>query len=80
MKQLTAIVIGAGGRGTAYCRYMQALPEKYKVVGVADPVEEKRRVVKEMHGIADEMCFETWEDILALPKMADLVVIATSDH
>ena len=80
MKQLTAIVIGAGGRGTAYCRYMQALPEKYKVIGVADPVAEKRRVIKEMHGIADEMCFETWEDILALPKMADLVVIATSDN
>lgn len=80
MKQLKVILIGAGGRGTMYCNYMASMPEKYKVIGVADPAAERRRVLKEMHGIADEMCFETWEDILALPKMADLAVIATSDN
>ena len=80
MKQLTAILIGAGGRGTAYSRYMNAMPEKYKLVGVADPIPEKRRVIKEMWNLPEEMCFESWEDILALPKMADIAVIATSDH
>ena len=80
MKQLTAILIGAGGRGTAYSRYMNAMPDKYKLVGVADPIPEKRRVIKEMWNLPEEMCFESWEDILALPKMADIAVIATSDH
>lgn len=79
MKQLKVILIGAGGRGTAYVTQMKEMPEKYKVVGVAEPIAEKRRVIKEMHGISDDMCFETWEDILALPKLADLAVIATSD-
>lgn len=80
MKQLTAILIGAGNRGTAYCKYMKAMPEKYKLIGVADPVAEKRRVIKEMWDLPDEMCFETWEDILNLPKMADVLVLATSDN
>ena len=80
MKQLTAILIGAGGRGTAYSRYMNAMPEKYKLIGVADPIPEKRRVIKEMWNLPEEMCFESWDDILALPKMADIAVIATSDH
>ncbi|MBQ8497197.1 MAG: Gfo/Idh/MocA family oxidoreductase [Clostridia bacterium] len=79
MKQLKVILIGAGGRGTTYVTQMKSMPEKYKVIGVADPIAEKRRVIKEMHDIPDEMCFETWEDLLALPKFADLVVIATSD-
>ena len=80
MKQLTAILIGAGGRGTSYSRYMKSMPEKYKLIGVADPIAEKRRVIKEMWDLSDEMCFESWEDILALPKMADILVLATSDN
>ena len=79
MKQLKVILIGAGGRGTNYSRTMKSMPEKYKIIGVAEPFAEKRRFIKEMYDIPDDMCFETWEDLLALPKIADLVVIATSD-
>lgn len=80
MKQLTAILIGAGGRGTAYSTQMHMMSEKYKIIAVADPNGEKRRVIKEMFGFAEDMCFESWEDILSCPKMADLAVITTSDH
>ena len=80
MKQLTAILIGAGGRGTGYAKTMLSASEKYKIVGVADPVPEKRRVIREMFDIPEEMCFSDWREILALPKAADLAVIATSDN
>ena len=76
MKQLTVILIGAGGRGTSYSRYMKSMPEKYKLIGVADPIAEKRRVIKELWNLSEEMCFESWEDILSLPKMADILVLA----
>lgn len=79
MKQITAILIGAGGRGTTYAKKMLAMSEKYKIVAVADPIAEKRRVIKEMFDIPENMCFTDWKDVLALPKMADMVVIATSD-
>ena len=80
MKQLSVILIGAGNRGTMYCTHMKSMPERYKVVGVAEPSAERRRIIKEMWNLSDDMCFENWEDILALPKMADLALIATSDN
>ena len=79
MKQLTAILIGAGGRGTAYARTMHEMGEKYKIVAVADLNEEKRRVIREMFDIPEEMCFSDFRELLALPKMADIAIIATSD-
>ncbi len=80
MKQFTAIVIGAGGRGTTYTNKMGDMPEKFKVVGVAEPIEDRREYVKNKHGIADEHCFDTWEKILDIPKFADIAIIATMDR
>ena len=80
MKQLTVVLIGAGGRGSAYAKHMHMTPEKYKIVAVADPNKEKCRVIREMYGFSEDMCFSDWKDLLALPKMADIAVIATSDN
>ena len=79
MKQFSVILIGAGGRGSTYVGYMKKMPEKYKVIGVAEPVEVKRKRIAEEHGIPEENCFCDWRDILSRPKMADLAVIATMD-
>jgi predicted dehydrogenase len=80
MKQLTAILIGAGGRGTAYAKTMRSMSEKYKIVAVADLLAEKRRVIREMFDIPEEMCFSDFRELLSLPKMADIAIIATSDN
>ena len=80
MKQLQVIVLGAGNRGTRYATIMSTLPELYKVVAVADPVKSHRDHIQKMHNIPDEMCFSSWKDALALPKMADVALIATVDN
>ena len=79
MKQLKVILIGAGNRGRTYCRYMKSMPEKYKVVGVAEPHDLRRTEFAKQYGIPDEACFESWEGLLSKPKMADIAVIATND-
>ena len=79
-KQFKVIVIGAGSRGTTYTNIMHMVPEKFKVVGVAEPIEDRRDYIKEKHGVADECCFESWENILAVPKFADVAIIATMDR
>ncbi len=79
MKTYSVIVIGAGQRGKRYTDVMKTCPEKFKVIAVAEPIENRRNHIKNKHGIADDMCFESWEDILALPKMADLAIISTMD-
>ena len=79
MKQFSVILIGAGNRGRTYCNFMAHMPEKYKIVGVAEPHDLRREEFAKQHGIPAEACFKSWEDILSLPKMADIAVIATMD-
>ena len=79
-KQFKVIVIGAGGRGTGYTNIMSSTPDMFKVVGVAEPIDDRREYIKEKHGIAEENCFDTWEKILAVPKFADVAIISTMDR
>ena len=77
MKTYSVVIIGAGRRGSTYANEMLKLGNKFKVVGVADPIKERRDFVQSRHGFSDDMCFNSWEDILAKPKMADIAVFAT---
>ena len=80
MKPITAIIIGAGDRGSTYARAMAGMPEKFQVVGVADPAKPCRENIQDMFRLPPERCFSSWEEILDQPKMADLAVIATMDQ
>lgn len=80
MKKLKAIIIGAGDRGKTYAARMKENEEKYEVVGVAEPIEDRRTTIQKKHNIPDENCFDTWEKILDIPKFADIAVIATMDR
>ena len=79
MKQYSFILIGAGGRGMTYTREMLKMPEKYKLVGMADPLDYKRERCMTEFGLAAEQCYADWREILAKPKMADIAIIATMD-
>ena len=80
MKKLSVVLIGAGMRGTAYTDIMLENPEKFKVVAVAEPVDGRREKIKKLHNIPDDMCFYTWEDVLAKPKLTDIAIISTMDE
>ncbi|MBQ7950642.1 MAG: Gfo/Idh/MocA family oxidoreductase [Clostridia bacterium] len=75
---LKVILIGAGDRGRIYVSRMPK--DKFKVVGVAEPVAKLREFIKEEYQLSDDMCFESWEDILAKPKFADVAIISTMDR
>lgn len=80
MKQFSVIVIGSGGRGQRYTDIMAEHPDKFKVVGVAEPIEDRLEYIKTKHGIPDGHCFDTWEKILDIPKFADIAIISTMDR
>lgn len=81
MKELSVILIGAGDRGTIYTTNMarECFEGKFRVVGVADPIEQRRMRIKDMWSIPDDKCFHYGQEMLDQPKFADLAVIATSD-
>ncbi len=81
MKQITAILLGAGQRGAeVYAAYALNFPNELKIVGVAEPREDRRNAFQKLHQISEENCVADWEELMNRPKMADCVIIATQDN
>lgn len=79
VKQVTAVVIGAGSRGTwAYVN--KAVPGTLKVVGVAEPDDLRRENLRKTYNIDINNCFRSYEELFAKPRFADLAIICTNDR
>jgi len=80
-RKITIAVVGAGSRGlNCYGQYIHEHPDQAKVVAVAEPREFYRTEAARRFQIPPENVFADWKDLLARPKLADAVIIATSDR
>jgi predicted dehydrogenase len=79
-KQLSAVIVGAGHRAIQYASYAEQHPEELKIVGVADPVERRRRQTAARFGFSEENCYDSAEKLAAAPRFADVVINGTMDH
>ncbi len=81
MKKVTLALIGAGDRGmNCYAPYTLENPWKAEFVAVAERDPEKRRQFAESYHISPKYCFDDFEEMLKGPKVADAVMICTSDQ
>jgi len=80
MKKLKVIIIGAGNRGNRYAKHMTENLDKYEIVAMADPQPSRQENFQVNYGVPADKCYNSWEEILAQPKMADVCVIATVDN
>lgn len=76
---VTAIIAGAGHRALGYAELAKIYPDKLKIVGVADPLADRRRYCREYFGFAEDMCFESAEELAKHGKQADAVINGTMD-
>jgi hypothetical protein len=79
-KPITVITLGGGNRGTVYGNYAATFPDQIKIVGVAEPIPYRNEKYAKKHNIPANMRFNTWEDVLSKPKMADAVIISMPDN
>lgn len=80
MKTITAILIGAGQRGSeAYAPYALAHPDEIQFIAVAEPDPARRQAFAAAHHIPMDQQFESWEALLARPQLADAALVATQD-
>lgn len=77
---VTAVLIGAGHRGTIYADYAKEHPDELQIVAVADNNSERRRRTARKHKIAAEHCYHDWKEVFTKEKLADAVIIATPDQ
>ncbi|TWI79139.1 oxidoreductase family protein [Lacibacter cauensis] len=77
---VTAVLIGAGHRGTIYADYATENPNELQIVAVADNNSERRRRSARKHKIAAEHCYQDWKEVFTKEKLADAVIIATPDQ
>jgi predicted dehydrogenase len=77
---LKAAVIGAGNRGTVYGKYALKRPHEIQVIAVAEPDEKRRKLYAKHHNIPAEMQFHSWQEMLARPKMCEVLLICTMDR
>ena len=79
-KPVTAIIIGAGNRGSVYGGFAGKFTDQLKIVGVAEPNKLRNDRHAEKHSIPASNRFNTWEDVFKRPKFADAVIISTPDN
>ncbi|MCD6519757.1 MAG: Gfo/Idh/MocA family oxidoreductase [Anaerolineae bacterium] len=81
MKPIEVVLLGAGSRGTfAYGRYAKMNPHMVRFVAVAEPNPKRRERFAREHNIPPERCFESWEELLAQPQLAEALLNATMDQ
>ena len=76
----TFAILGAGSRGVNFSNWLKTHPDAGRVVAVAEPNPERRLRVAEDHGIPNNMQFETWDELLGKPKLADVAINTTMDR
>jgi len=79
MKPVTVMILGAGNRGTGYARYAAELPDRAKIVAVAEPRDAYRNPMVEAHGIDPANVMTDWVQAIDRPRLADAVLICMPD-
>ena len=69
--KIKVLVVGCGDRATVYCHEGVDNLKQMQVVAAVDPNPERLRYMRENFGVAQNMCFDNIEDVLALGKIAD---------
>jgi len=81
MKEVTAVLVGAGLRGMdSYAPYALKNPDEIKFVAVAEPNPVRRKKFSMLHAIPPEFCYSNWEDLFNQPRLADAALICTQDR
>ncbi len=80
MNKIKVAIIGAGGRGSVYASYALKYPLEMEVVAVAEPNPARRSSFQERYQLSDQASFPDWRDLLAMPKLADAILICTQDN
>jgi predicted dehydrogenase len=80
MAPLEAVLIGCGTRGrSVFGDYALRRPERLRILAVAEPEAERRGAMAAEHALAEDRALGDWRELLALPQLAPVAIVATGD-
>lgn len=77
---MTVLLIGAGHRGSIYADFAAKNPREMRIVGVADANAQRVQRIANAHNVPARHCWDHWESVFDMPRLADAVIIATPDQ
>ena len=80
MKQIKAVVVGFGDRGSIYASYALLHPEELKIVGVVDISQKRLALAKQQHNLSDAQLFTDLDKCLKESLECDLYINGTMDQ
>lgn len=78
-KPLTLAGCGCGSRTRTYMSLAAEMPDKYRIVAGADLVPARVEAVRAISGNPDFQGYASFDELLARPRMADVLIIGTQD-
>ena len=79
MEPVTAVILGAGNRGSVYASYAKEHPGQLQIVAIADPRADRRNILADQLNLPDTNRFASWQELLEKPRMADCAFVCTLD-
>ena len=64
-QRFTFAILGAGGQGSMFSRWIREHSDCARVVAVADPDPVRRKRVADDHKLGNDAQYERWEELLA---------------
>jgi len=80
MAQITAVIVGAGNRGSVYARYASEYPQKLKINAMVEKNVGKLEYASQNYDIDKNYCFSEYTQVLEMGKVADAAIITTLDN
>ena len=69
--QVTAVIVGAGHRALIYADVSLKIPDKLRIVGVADKNPDRLASTAQRYGISEEYRFDSADSLARREKIAD---------
>ena len=78
-RQVTGIVVGCGNRGQNYALYARNLPERFRLIAIADSRLVIRQKLQKMYSLDDKYVFEDWRQLADVERLADCALVTLPD-
>lgn len=80
MKKVKFAFLGMGNRGINYSSKVLRFPEEMEVVAIADLRPDRLEAANKTFHLPQDRLFSSAEELLAQPKLADILVVASQDQ